>query len=176
MYEPHSFTHQRADDPTGFVSGLPWPAAAGSLSTSSAELKAHMQASGVDPMTQTLNLAAFHTIAADYFAADAGPAQLNALFNKAARWASENNIPTERLFMGEFGAILMTPDGRMGAHNADRLRYLTSVRQQAERFGVPWSIWEYSNPYGMSVILPSGRAEADPDLLEALGLGPGLAQ
>ena len=55
-----------------------------------------------------------------------------------------------RLFMGEFGAILMSKDGRMGAFDGDRLRYLTAVRQEAERFGIPWSIWEYSNPYGMT--------------------------
>ena len=30
MYEPHSFSHQRSDDPEGFASGLPWPAAEGS--------------------------------------------------------------------------------------------------------------------------------------------------
>ena len=74
--------------------------------------------------------------------------------------------------MGEFGAILMTPDGRMGAFNADRLRYLTAVREQAEKHDIPWSIWEYSNPYGMSLILPTGPADADTQMLEALGLPP----
>lgn len=170
MYQPHSFTHQRSDDPDGFVSGLPWPAATGSLTTSIAELKARMQADNVDPVVQALNLAAFQKIATDYFEADAGQTQLDALLDQAVRWAEERDIPTERLFMGEFGTILMTPDGRMGAHNVDRLRYLTALRKGAERFGIPWSIWEYSNPYGMSVILPEGSAEADPDLLQALGL------
>ena len=74
--------------------------------------------------------------------------------------------------MGEFGAILMTPDGRMGAFNQDRLRYLAAVRQEAERHGFPWSIWEYSNPYGMSVIVPEGPAVPDAELLDVLGLPP----
>jgi hypothetical protein len=72
--------------------------------------------------------------------------------------------------MGEFGAMLMSPDGRSGAFDGDRLRYLTAVRQEAEKFGIPWAVWEYSNPYGMSVIEPTGRAVADEKMLRALGL------
>ena len=72
--------------------------------------------------------------------------------------------------MGVFGAILMSADGRMGAFDADRLRYLTALREAAEANGVPWSIWEYSNPYGMSVIVPDGPAVPDTKLLCALGL------
>jgi hypothetical protein len=72
--------------------------------------------------------------------------------------------------MGEFGAMLMSEDGRTGAFDADRLRYITALRNEAERNGIPWSIWEYSNPYGMSVILPKGPAVPDPELLKALGL------
>ena len=89
---------------------------------------------------------------------------------EAVDWARANGIPPERLFMGEFGAILMSPDGRMGAFNADRLRYLTAVRQAAEANGIAWAIWEYANPYGMSVIAPSGPAVPDQEMLGALGL------
>jgi hypothetical protein len=46
------------------------------------------------------------------------------------------------------------------------------VREQAEKHDIPWSIWEYSNPYGMSLILPTGPADADTQMLEALGLPP----
>jgi hypothetical protein len=72
--------------------------------------------------------------------------------------------------MGEFGAMLMSPDGRSGAFDADRLRYLEALRRLAESYGIPWSVWEFSNPYGMSVIAPTGPALPDRKLLEALGL------
>ena len=66
----------------------------------------------------------------------------------------------------------MSKDFRQGAFDADRLRYLAAVRQAAERYGMPWSIWEYSNPYGMTVIQPEGPAVPDQELLGALGLVP----
>jgi endoglucanase len=85
-------------------------------------------------------------------------------------WAEAHNIPTTRLFMGEFGVILMSPDGRSGAFDADRLRYLKALRLEAERYQIPWSVWEYSNPFGMTLILPTGPAVPDQKMLEALGL------
>ena len=44
--------------------------------------------------------------------------------------------------------------------------------QLAERYGMPWSIWEFTNPDGMTVIQPTGPALPDRDLLKALGLVP----
>jgi hypothetical protein len=171
MYDPHTFTHQRADDDaTAFASGLPWPASAGSRQSVVDNLKKHMDAAGVSDFDQAMNLARFSGIIDDYFNENWGLAQVEARIGSAVDWAKSHGIPADRLFMGEFGAILMSKDGRMGAFDADRLRYLTEVRQQAERFGIPWSIWEYSNPYGMTVIQPDGPALPDVELLTALGL------
>jgi endoglucanase len=170
MYEPHSFTHQRSDDPDGFASGLPWPASAGSPDQTIAALRAHMDAEGIDMGLQARTVIDLQGVVAEYFAEDWGQGQLEARIGEAVTWAESHDIAPARLFMGEFGAILMTPDGRMGAFNQDRLRYLAAVRQEAEKYGFPWSIWEYSNPYGMSVILPEGPAVPDDELLDILGL------
>jgi endoglucanase len=170
MYEPHSFTHQRHDDPESFASGLPWPAAEGSAELAIAGLRASMDAAGIDMGSQARNILELQGAVTQYFAEDWGQAQLEARIREAVDWAESHEVAPERLFMGEFGAILMTLDGRMGAHNEDRLRYLAAVRREAEKYGFPWSIWEYSNPYGMSVILPTGPAEPDAELLDALGL------
>jgi endoglucanase len=170
MYEPHSFTHQRSDDPDGFASGLPWPASAGSPDQTIAALRAHMDAEGIDMGLQARTVIELQGVVAEYFAEDWGQPQLEARIGEAVTWAEGHDIAPARLFMGEFGAILMTPDGRMGAFNQDRLRYLAAVRQEAEKYGFPWSIWEYSNPYGMSVILPEGPAVPDDELLDILGL------
>lgn len=176
MYEPHSFTHQRLDDTESFASGLPWPASEGSPAVAIDTLRSFMDRAGIGAARQARNLLEVQPIVAEYFAEDWGPRQLQERFGEALSWADKHAIGSDRLFMGEFGAILMTPDGRMGAFNADRLRYLTAVREQAEAHGIPWSIWEYTNPYGMSVILPTGPADADTEMLTALGLKGAPAQ
>lgn len=170
MYEPHSFTHQRSDNAGDFASGLPWPASAGAPEVVVEVLKAHMIAAGLDEAEQARNLAAVRGAIDTYFAENWDEARMVARVGEALAWATANGIPPGRLFMGEFGAILMSPDGRMGAFNADRLRYLTALRQAAEAHGIPWAIWEYANPYGMSVIAPSGPAVPDREMLRALGL------
>lgn len=170
MYEPHSFTHQRLDDPKGFSSGLPWPADRGAPEGVVAQLTFRMTAAGLDEAQQVLNIALISGDIDKYFSENWGLRQLQARMGEAVAWAKTHNIPTERLFMGEFGAMLVSPDGRSGANDADRLRYIEAVRREAQRFRIPWSIWEYSNPHGMSVIQPRGTAVPDMGLLKALGL------
>jgi hypothetical protein len=170
MYDPHSFTHQRADDAKNFMSGLPWPAEAGTYEGVIENLKSHMRAAGLTEEQQARNLAQVKGPIRQYFKEDWGLPQMQARIGQATAWAAVNNIPVNRLFMGEFGVILMSDDGRMGAFNDDRLAYLTALRKEAERHHIPWSIWEYSNPYGMTVILPKGLAVPDMGLLKALGL------
>lgn len=170
MYEPHLFTHQRSDMEGDFASGLPWPASMGSPEAVVAMLEAQMDVAGLDEAAKARNLQAVAPFIAQYFQEGWGEAQLVARIGEAVSWAGAHAIPTERLFMGEFGAILMSLDGRMGAFDADRLRYLAAVRTEAEKHGIPWAVWEYSNPYGMSVIEPKGPAVADGKMLEALGL------
>jgi hypothetical protein len=170
MYDPHSFTHQRLQNPTLFASGLPWPSSSGTPQQVIENLHARMTAAGMSPAAQAMNMAQLAKPSADYFAHGWGPADVRARIGEAVAWAKANGIPVTRLFMGEFGAILMSADGRQGAPDADRLRYDEVVRETAESYGIPWSLWEYSNPYGMTLILPEGPAVPDPELLRALGL------
>ena len=170
MYEPHSFTHQRPDGTTTFASGLPWPADSSTRQLVIETLAAQMQSAGLSQVEQMMNLVAARERAARYFEENWGQSQLEVNFQQAVDWAKANNIASRRLFMGEFGAILMSADGRMGAFNADRLRYLTAVRRLAERFAIPWSMWEFSNPYGMTLIEQDEPAATDKEMLRALGL------
>lgn len=170
MYDPHSFTHQRPDGANTFASGLPWPAASSTPQTVAANLRKRMDDAGVSEVEQTMNMTIAREAIAQYFEQNWGQSQLEASFRQAVDWAAGHGIASRRLFVGEFGVILMSADGKMGASNADRLRYLTAVRREAERFAIPWSAWEFSNPYGMSVIQPEGPAIADQEMLRALGL------
>lgn len=173
MYRPHEFTHQRWDANT-FFSGLPWPAAPFTSADVIYWLKRNMTAAGLTTAQQNANITKVKPDIDKYFVDNWGTAQLYADFKLATDWAAANSIPRSRLFMGEFGAMLITPDGKSGAFKADRDRYIATVREFAERTSnnIPWAIWEYSNPYGMSVIKPVGPAVPDDDLLRALRLLP----
>lgn len=170
MYEPHLFTHQRPENEGGFASGLPWPASSGSPGTVLEMLRAHMMAAGVSEAEQQGTVLKLGQVISEYFIEGWGESQLKARFGEALDWAKKHDIPVSRLFMGEFGVIEMSADGRIGAFSSDRLRYLGAVRSEAEKHGIPWSVWEYANPWGMSVILPTGPAVPDQAMLEALGL------
>lgn len=170
MYEPHAFTHQRSDTEGEFASGLPWPAREGTPASVAATLDLQMEIAGLDVAERERNLQVVAPFIAEYFANDWGAAQMEARVGEAVAWGEANGIPAGRLFMGEFGVIAMSRDGRMGAFEADRLRYLAALRTEAERHGIPWAVWEYSNPHGMSVIAPVGPALPDQKMLEALGL------
>ena len=170
MYEPHSFTHQLSSATQPFNSSLPWPAAMGSSDEAVAHLKSYMTAAGIGEGEQAANIAAARDPIARYFAENWGFPQLQARINEAVAWAGRHGIPTSRLFMGEFGCYGLAADGRSGARDEDRLRYLAAVRLEAEGHGIPWAVWEYSNPHGISLIAPWGPAVPDGGMLQALGL------
>jgi len=170
MYDPHLFTHQRASEEGGFASGLPWPASAGSPAAVIEALRAHMTAAGIGDLEQTRTLLAVAPYISQYFDEGWGEAQMAEGFAQVLRWAEAHDIPENRLFLGEFGVVAMSEDGRSGAFDADRLRYLEAARRLAEANGIPWAVWEFANPWGMSVIVPGGPAVPDRRMLEALGL------
>lgn len=172
MYDPHEFTHQRAEDPEGFFSGLPWPARGNSAERVRQQLSARMQAAGLSRLKQIVSLAKADERIDTYFRENWDDAMLKARIGEAVDWAKRHALPPSRLFMGEFGVIRMTADGRSGAYDTDRLHYLRLVRETAEENGIAWSIWEYSNPYGMTVIEPKGPAMPDRELMQALGFAP----
>ena len=172
MYEPHSFTHQLAEEPGSYVSGLPWPAGSGSPARVREHLSKWMRAAGVGPLKEAVALAKADDRIAAYFREGWDEAILKARLGEAVDWAGRHGIPVSRLFMGEFGVARLSADGRSGANVDDRLRYLRVLRRTAEENGIAWSVWEYSNPHGMTLIEPRGPAVADEAMLDALGLAP----
>ncbi|HTN61621.1 MAG TPA: cellulase family glycosylhydrolase, partial [Devosia sp.] len=168
MYEPHSFTHQRLEN--GWASGLPWPARMRSRRDAEAALTERMTAAGIGFLEQQGNWLHLAGDISDYYERDWDEAAMADLFAQAVDWAKANGIASQRLFMGEFGVIEMTAKGDAGALREDRDRYLTTARTLAEAYGMAWSYWEYSNPFGMTFILPEGPAVPDKTLYQPLGL------
>ena len=86
---------------------------------------------------------------------DAEKAELTRHFDEVAAWAKRKNI---RILLGEFGVY-----GR--ADMADRVRWTTFAREQAEAHGFAWAYWELASGFG--AYDPSAGAWRG-DLLRAL--------
>lgn len=167
-YEPHEFTHQGTGDKL-YLTGLPWPASARGRDEVVALSREAMVANGLSDMEQDAVTAVLDGIIDRYYAEALGIEQLEQGFNDVAAWAGAQGISTERLFVGEFGAARYHPQSG-GALDEDRFRYISAVRTLAEASGMGWSMWEYSNPHGFSLISPEGPAAPEQGTLEALGL------
>ena len=192
FYEPYLFSHQGAPWVAvgsqlhyRWLNDVPWPAATGSLKATLAAVKARMAA---DPLTTSEQKgAAFALISrvmTDYFDGNVDRPYLDVFLDGVAAWAVRHGIGSERILMGEFGALKSTTDRLdtwdappqsvtggpyVASRAADRLRYLADVRVTAEAHGFGWAMWTLFNP-GMGLITSDTRHSLDPDVLSALGL------
>lgn len=91
-------------------------------------------------------------------------ARIDALFCTVRRWMYAH--PRTPVMMGEFGVL---SDFAIAEARRD---FLGDVRRTAERYGIPWGLWDYTPGAGGFGILREvcGRAEVDWDLIRALGL------
>ena len=90
--------------------------------------------------------------------------RLKARFGEVRTWAERHHLPSTRLLLGSFG-VMAANQNRGGALDADRFRWLSAVRLEAEALGAAWT---YS---------PSSFDEdrhPDPIALTALGFAPGV--
>jgi hypothetical protein len=168
-YEPLTFTHQ-GTEANKWLTAVPWPNSVRSLeqsiALSLARLEQHKTMPAADRLAAETRL---RSELQKYHATEQGDATVEAAFAGLVRWARANGLSPAQLFMGEFGVMAAAPR-RGGANDADRLRWLTAVRREAEKHAIAWAYWEYSNVHGMSLTSPASRREFDPIALQALGL------
>ncbi len=192
FYEPYLFSHQGAPwAGVGaqlhyrWLNDVPWPAATGSLRATLAAVKARMAA---DPFTTSEQKSAAYElitrVMTDYFDGNVDRPYLAAFFDGVSDWAARHGVGSDRIVLGEFGALKSTTDQLdtwdappqsvtggpyVAARAADRLRYLADVRITAEQHRFGWAMWTLFNP-GMGLIAGDTRHSFDPDVLAALGL------
>jgi len=78
----------------------------------------------------------------------------------AAAWAAKHHV---YVTCNEFGAF------RKVVKPADRVAWLQDMRKALEKHGIGWTMWDYGG--GFSVVnKTNGQAQADPDVVKALGL------
>ena len=170
FYEPYVFSHQGApwmagtEPMYGVLTGVPWPAAAGTRAATLAAVRRRAATTGGTPGA----LQAAERAVNDYFDGAPGPAYLTPFFDEVAHWARKNDIDAADVLLGEFGA-LRTDARYAAAAAADRARYVRDVRDAAERHGFPWAFWNLFD--GMGLMDETTRT-LDPAIADALGLRP----
>jgi hypothetical protein len=171
FYEPYLFSHQGAPwmrEPIyRALNRVPWPASAGSLEATLAAVRSRQDSDRES--TEGAKAEAWRITERElkvYFEAQPDRAYIERWFARVAAWAKRHGVPHERVLLGEFGAL--RSDGRYVAAQApDRARYISDVRESAEKFGFPWAFWNLFD--GMGLMDDATRA-FDPPIIEALGL------
>jgi endoglucanase len=86
-----------------------------------------------------------------------------------ARWARDHSVPMHRVVLGEFGVMDNEQRG-LATRQAERLRWFSDVREEAEARGFAWAAWVYSGSIGFSLVRHAGSPELEPAIVKALGL------
>jgi hypothetical protein len=102
----------------------------------------------------------------DYYKAGYDAARVAKDFRQALDWADKYGISHDRLLLGEFGVQRAEP-GVFPEYDADKLKWLKTVRAQAEQAGIPWSYWCYRDYFGL---FDMKTGALDTDMIRTLGL------
>lgn len=175
FYEPFIISHQgewnirqNTKHAFGRISGLPYPA--------SLSLNKKYTIIG-DDIPQSAITEAVATYQNENWDGD----KIRERLRLATEWATVHRVP---LMICEFGAM----DETSGTDRESRYRYLGDVRRAAESYGIPWTVWNYTDMMGITIMNgetktsrdgavtftnpAEGYRTFDPALLEALGLTP----
>ena len=166
-YEPHGFTHQGVSgDYTQFISEVPWPMTAVAVPGLIEAADRRVRSAPNLPADTRAN-ARFRTrqLLENLLLKKHDAAQIEKDFAAVAQWCKVNDIPPERVLLGEFGCVASAVGVPLGG---DRLRWIETVRRAAEKERFPWAYWTYKGWGGMGMIDPEGRF--DGTVLAPLGL------
>jgi aryl-phospho-beta-D-glucosidase BglC (GH1 family) len=147
FYDPHIFTHQGATWSTNYVhylKDLPYPSTPENV----------QQAAALIPD-------AVNRLQAIHYGLDRwNAARIDGEIGQVAAWAKRWNV---LVTCNEFGVYRAT------ANPQDRAAWISDVRTTLEKYGIGWTMWDYSGGFGV-VTKKDGRAMPDEVTLKALGL------
>jgi hypothetical protein len=173
FYEPYVFSHQgapwmRAEPMYRYLTQVPWPSSAGSLTATLAAVSSRMAADQTTTAATKRDIAAtIERVLKQYFDAKPDRHYLEGYFARVVSWAQRFAIPHDQILLGEFGA-LRTDRRYIAARPADRARYIEDVRRTAEALGIPWAFWNFFD--GMGLTTDDQLRAFDRDVTAALGL------
>jgi endoglucanase len=147
FYDPHIFTHQGATWSTNYVhylKELPYPSTPENVQAAAALIP--------DPVNR---LQAIH-----YGLDRWNASRMEGEIGQVAAWATRWNVPVT---CNEFGVYRKTSNPQ------DRAAWISDVRTTLEKYGIGWTMWDYSGGFGV-VTKENGKPVADEVTLKALGL------
>lgn len=168
-YRPWQFTHQGMTGMAAeYLTDVPYPAATRSMQESIEATAATISAANLTASERVEAQTKARRDLENYRASRFDRSAITGDFDKVARWAREHEIPPRRIIVGEFGAMNNAQRG-LATRQAERLRWLSDVRQEAEAHGFAWAAWVHSGSIGFSLVEREGSTELDPGALRALG-------
>lgn len=174
FYEPFVFTHQGAKFipwPEKYLDAVPWPASARPIEEPRVRLAEHVRAlPGLDQASRARAISEARDKLERYYAVGADSTLIEKRFSEVEQWAKQHRIAPNRIFIGEFGVVRKTAS-LPGARCEDRLRWLTDVREAAERRGFAWAYFSYDGPFAL--VTDDQTRALDASILAGLGLRPG---
>lgn len=176
FYDPFTFTHQGASFiawPDKYLDGVPWPAASRPIEKPLARLKEHMETVALAPEAKEKAADGARRNLLKFYVSNAGRGMIEKRFAQVADWAREHKVPPERIFIGEFG-VLRKDGEKPGALCPDRMRWLTDVREVADRHGFSWAYFSYDGPFAL--VLDDQSRKLDTNVLRSLGIRDGPAR
>jgi hypothetical protein len=168
-YRPWQFTHQGlAGMAAHYLTDVPYPARARPMQESIEATAATIAASALAAPQKLPASAAARSAVETYRASAFDRSTIANDFDKMARWARDHSVPAHRVLLGEFGAMNNAQRG-VATRQAERLRWFSDVREEAEAHGFAWAAWVHSGSIGFSLVTHDGSAELDPGIVRALG-------
>ena len=146
FYEPHIFTHQGATWSTNYVhylKELPYPSTP----------------DNVQPVAVLLPDAVNRLQAIHYGLDRWNALRIEGEIGQVAAWAKRWNVSVT---CNEFGVY------RKAANPQDRAAWISDVRTTLEKYGIGWTMWDYSGGFGV-VTKQNGQPVPDDVTVKALG-------
>lgn len=175
-YEPYDLTHEGVQSNESsarhwrYLSGLPYPTAGADPERVWGEVEANiMLESGLSGLERRRALAEVRPKVLAYLAGGYGRERIATDFDAVSAWARRHGVDPQTIFLGEFG-VTRTYGRYRAADPAAREAWLRDVRQEAERHGFGWAIWELKGFGGMAIIEDDTSDNLDSVTLRALGL------
>jgi endoglucanase len=171
-YEPYTFTFQSlTGDWIGgwnylpYITRLPFPPDEFSRTDAIARMTMAVQADNrLNFVERQIILVKGRSALADYFDRPQGRPFIAAIIRRATQWADSHGLPRNRLLLGEFGAW---GDSEKGADQASKVRYYSTVVDEAKKAGIGWNVHELEDPSSLWRITDASQ---DPikDYMDAL--------
>ncbi|MGH6761318.1 MAG: glycoside hydrolase family 5 protein [Phyllobacterium sp.] len=172
-YEPFLLTHQGADwtgDALSYVQDLPYPPDRfGDADLRERLAEGRKRIENEAPAERRAELIRqFDNLAGVLTPPKRLRDQMEAPFDLARDWAKRNDIPANRILLGEFGMIRQEYGKTFKVPSEWRAAYLKDVVRIAEDRGFAWALWSWGGAFGITI--DDESRELDPILLEGLGL------